>query len=126
MKEEIKEYLEKSNRSFNVAKELLRQGHSDFAASRAYYSLFYSVEALLLTKELSFSKHKGVIAAFGEHFIKTGIFPTDYHRLLQKAFDLRMLGDYGAELVSIEEDVNSLIIKAEEMLQAIKLYLGEK
>jgi uncharacterized protein (UPF0332 family) len=38
------------------------------SVSRTYYAMFYSAQAMLLTKNLSFSSHKGVISAFGEHY----------------------------------------------------------
>ena len=36
-----------------------------FAASRAYYAMFYAAEALLQSRGLAFSKHSAVHAAFG-------------------------------------------------------------
>jgi uncharacterized protein (UPF0332 family) len=48
----------------------LRDGDIDFAASRAYYSLFYIASALLLSRGLSFSSHSGVIANFGKEFAR--------------------------------------------------------
>jgi hypothetical protein len=51
---------------FNYS-EMLRLS-SDFAASRAYSSLFYTAEALLLSRGLSYSSHPAVIASFGKEF----------------------------------------------------------
>ena len=48
MTEAVKELLDKSARSIEAAKLLFGDGHFDFAASRAYYAMFYAVEALLL------------------------------------------------------------------------------
>ncbi len=95
MTEAVRELLEKSARSIDAAKLLFRDGHFDFAASRAYYAMFFAVEALMLDMDLSFSKHSAVIAAFGKEFVKTGIFDCRFHRSLLKAFDLRNAGDYG-------------------------------
>ena len=36
--------------------------------------MFFLAEAVLLTKGLRASSHKGVISLFGKHFVKTGIF----------------------------------------------------
>jgi uncharacterized protein (UPF0332 family) len=66
--------------SLSAAKLLHREGHPGFAASRAYYAMFYLAEAFLLGKGLAFSKHSAVHAAFGEHFVRTGIVPADLHR----------------------------------------------
>ncbi len=56
--------------------------------------MFYATQALLLTKDLSFSKHAANIAAFGQHFASTGIVPVHLHRYLIDAFDFRQAGDY--------------------------------
>ena len=82
MTDAVPELLDKSEQSINAAKLLLRDGYYDFSASRAYYAMFYAVEALMLDRDLSFSKHSAVIAAFGKKFVKTGIFDSRFHRSL--------------------------------------------
>jgi uncharacterized protein (UPF0332 family) len=94
--DEITALLIKAKRSINSAKKLFEDGNTDFSASRTYYSMFYLVEALLLTKKLKYSKHFAVISAFGREFIKTGIFPQKFHFYIIAAFDLRNAGDYDA------------------------------
>lgn len=66
--------MEKGRRSLEAGRSLYSRGDYDFAASRAYYAMFYLVEALLSSLGLSFSKHSAVISAFGQHFVKTGEF----------------------------------------------------
>ncbi len=55
MTPEIKELLERAKLSQKAAASLLRDDFASFAASRAYYSMFYIAQALLLSKGLSFS-----------------------------------------------------------------------
>jgi uncharacterized protein (UPF0332 family) len=43
---------------------LLTNNYSDYATSRAYYTLFYIADAFLEGEELSFFKHSAVISAF--------------------------------------------------------------
>jgi uncharacterized protein (UPF0332 family) len=57
--------------------------------------MFYIAEACLLDKGLAFSKHSGVHAAFGEHFAKTGVVPSAFHRYLIRGMEVRHAGDYG-------------------------------
>ena len=66
--EEIKGMLAKARRYLASAKLLRQAGDFDSAVSRLYYSMFYGAEALLLSQEKTFSSHRAVIAAFGEHF----------------------------------------------------------
>lgn len=77
---DISELIEKARQSLNAAKDLLKGGYLDFSASLSYYAMFYAAEAVLLKKNLSFSKHKAVVSAFGKEFIKTDVLPSDLHR----------------------------------------------
>jgi uncharacterized protein (UPF0332 family) len=70
--------LNKERDSLRGAKLLAADGLHDFAASRAYYTMFYIAEALLLGEGLSFSKHTAVIAAFGRRFARTGVVPAGF------------------------------------------------
>ena len=76
----------KASRTIRSAKLLLTDGDYDSAVSCAYYAMFYLVEALLLSKDLAFSKHSAVIAGFGQEFVRTGTMPPDLHTYLKDAF----------------------------------------
>ena len=84
MKKEIKDLLEKSNRYLRSAELLLKDGDFDSCVSRCYYAMFYSAEAILLTKDLKASSHKGVISLFSEHFIKTGKLDKELGKALRR------------------------------------------
>ena len=81
--------------SLAAAKLLDAQGYHGFAASRAYYTMFYIAEAFLLGQRLAFSRHSAVHAAFGEHCVKTGVVPPKFHRYLIRGMEVRHAGDYG-------------------------------
>lgn len=117
--------LEKAARSLDVAKDLLREGHWDFATSRAYYACFYTAQALLISKDLEFSSHSQVIAQYGFHFSRTKILAPEHHRLLAKAFDFRNLADYQTEVAFGLEVVEELIQGGRKFLEAASRYLEE-
>ncbi|MEB3123853.1 MAG: HEPN domain-containing protein [Snowella sp.] len=108
--------LEKARKSLDIAKNINELGSPDFAVSRAYYVMFYIATAFLETENLSFSKHSGVISAFGKYFAKTGKVPKYYHRYLIEAEKLRTAGDYSLDIEITQEDAEDIISKAEEML----------
>lgn len=110
MNKEVTELIDKSKRSINAAKRLHEEGDFDFAASRAYYALFYISEALLLVKQKSYSKHSAVISAVHEHFIRTNELPKDFHKTLNRAFILRQQGDYLCT-TKITKEIAQKIIK---------------
>ncbi len=125
MKEITRKLLDKSEQSIAAAEHLLGDGYTEFAASRAYYAMFYTAESLLSEKGRRFRKHAGVHAAFGEHFAKTGALDPKFHRWLLDAFDKRVKGDYGVEEVLARGDADTLIGQAREFLAASRQLLGE-
>ena len=74
---EIESLVRRAQKYLKSARILLNAEDYESSVSRVYYAMFYAVEALLLSEGLSFSSHRGVISAFGKHFIKSGIFPRE-------------------------------------------------
>ena len=126
MKEEINKLIKKAQRSLNAAKKLYKMGDYDFSVSRAYYAMFYCAEGLLLTKEMSFSKHSAVISAFGRYFAKTGLFPTTLHFHFLNAFRDRQKGDYEVIKEITKSEADAHIHNAKEFLTLTIKYLREE
>ncbi len=125
MKEASEKLLEKASRAIRAAEILLREGDLDFAAGRAYYAMFYTAEALLFEKELQFRKHSGVHSAFGEHFAKTGLLDSKFHRWLLDASDRRIQADYGVDVVLASEDVELVLHQAREFMGEARRLLND-
>ena len=124
MSSEIRILLQKAKESLEAAELLEREGYTGFSASRAYYSMFYTAEALLFSKKLSFSSHSAVIAAFGKEFVKTGIINAKFHRYLIDAQDLRNVGDYGIGKRITYDQTQEIIQWASEFISSAEETLG--
>lgn len=124
MMPEQKDLLVQAHESLDAAKLLQAQGYHGFAASRAYYAMFYVAEAFLLGKGLSFSKHKGVHAAFGKHFVKTGMVPPEFHRYLIRGMAVRHTSDYGRARSVTREEAAEQIARAEQFLELAERLIG--
>lgn len=70
MLDRVQCYLEEANEKLDSAKLLLENEYFKDAVSRAYYCMYNAARALLLTKDVSPKTHKGLIAKFGEEFMK--------------------------------------------------------
>ena len=125
MNSEIKALLEKARRSQKAAAKLFKDGDVDFAASRAYYSLFYTAEALLLSRGLSFSSHSAVIANFGKVFAKTGLLHSKFHHYLTESQDRRNIGDYSVLAEVTDEEVREMLAWAKEFIKVAETYLKQ-
>jgi len=122
---EIKELLRRSGTFINSAKLLLDNGDFDSSVSRSYYAMFFAAEALLLTKNLKFTSHRGTLSAFGQHFIKTGIFQKGMSRALYEAFELRQIGDYSYQSTIDEDTAGKILSSADDFVKSIIKYLKE-
>jgi uncharacterized protein (UPF0332 family) len=118
--------IQKAQRYIRSAKLLIKDGDNESAVSRLYYAMFYCAEAALLTKDLSYSSHKGVLSGFGEHFIKTGIFERQMGRNLNLAFEKRQLDDYEYTFVFESEEVRQLLKNAQAFTDAVSDWLNTK
>jgi uncharacterized protein (UPF0332 family) len=116
---EIESLIKKANRYLKSAKLLLKDRDYESSVSRTYYAMFYSAQAMLLTKNLSFSSHKSVISAFGENFIKTGILPKNMGRELNRAFEKRQIGDYEYKFVILKEEAEKILENGKKFIEKI-------
>ena len=124
MTDEQLELLLKARQSFSAAKLLLESGYSDYAASRAYYTMFYIAEAFLAGKGMSFSSHAAVISAFGREFARTDRVPAEFHRFLIDAQDLRNAGDYGRFNAVTAQQASEQITYAQQFLELAQNLIG--
>lgn len=95
--------LEKANDAIKQVKDVAKLGYWSLAANRLYYGAYYAGIALLISRGIDASTHKGAIRMIGQSFIKEGILTNDDSRLLGRLFSMRQTGDY-EDLFDWEED----------------------
>ena len=120
---EIRDFIEKTEKFLITAEQALSIEDYDSCVSRCYYAMFFMAEAVLLTKDLSASSHKGVISLFGEHFVKTKIFDRNLGKALNDAYDKRLVGDYGVGFAVTKQQAEDLLETAQNYFQKLKTYL---
>ena len=123
LKSQLQAMIQKGQRSLRAARDHLGKGDSDFASSKAYYAVFHLMQAALLTKQKTYSKHAGVISGFSEHFIKTGIFPAAFGEAIQRLRKDRELGDYAYQLSLSREEAERDVKTASEIVERLVAYL---
>lgn len=96
------------------------------AINRAYYAMFYAIQALIVLQNEVTSKHSGAIAFFDRELIKTGIFSKNLSRSLHLAFDRRQMNDYGEVSLFSQADVEVALTEAKEFVEAVEEYLNKK
>ena len=112
-REAVLVYLAGARDALRSARYNLDGGFYGVAVNRAYYAFFYTATTLLLTLDITKSKHSGVMAAFREYFVKPGRFPIEDSRTYGEAFELRNVTDYemlgAADITQAQEAIESAI-----------------
>lgn len=126
MKKELIRYRRgRAKETLEEAKIVFRNKKLFATVNRIYYSIFYEVIALLLTKDLSSSKHSGVRSIFNKEFVKTGIVPEKLGEFYNKMFEFRQRGDY-EDFVEFEEvQVKQWLEEAENFINEIERIISK-
>jgi uncharacterized protein (UPF0332 family) len=121
---DIASLFAKAKESHAAALLLRQQGYLNFAASRAYYAMFYVAEAMLASRGQSHSSHGAVLSAFGREFAKPGRMDPKFHRWLIDAQDLRNTGDYGVGVGITAEQTAQVCAWTAEFIAAAEALLA--
>jgi uncharacterized protein (UPF0332 family) len=81
--------IERAKDTLRDAKVMFEKASLFSTVNRIYYSIFYGVIALLLTKGLSSSKHSGVRSIFNREFVKKGLVGKEFGEFYNKMFEFR-------------------------------------
>ena len=103
----------------NEADLMIKNSSFRAAVNRIYYSMFYMLLALSLKYEFATSKHQQLIGWFNKNFILTGKINKKYGKILRKAYQNRVKGDYEPIVNFDEETVKSMFADMKEFIDAI-------
>jgi uncharacterized protein (UPF0332 family) len=125
-KENIKAELEGAAKTILEADLLFKNIFFKGAVSRLYYSLLYSIRALLLIKGLEPKSHEGALRLFSLHFVKEGRFEAKASHVFSKMMKYREEADYNPAYIFSKEDFVELRKEVGELSDEIMAYLKEK
>jgi uncharacterized protein (UPF0332 family) len=116
--------LQSAKERLTVAEDLFKLEHYRDCLSKAYYSLFQAARAALVTLDLDSRKHSGVISMFNIKFVKTGVFPKEYRKIIANSQDLRLASDYDDFYLASKRDAEKTLDDARLVIKGIEDYLN--
>lgn len=116
--------LQSAKERLAVAEDLFKLGHYRDCLSKAYYSLFQAARAALATLGLDSRKHSGVISGFNINFVKTGIFPKEYRKIIASSQDLRLASDYDDFYLASKQDAEKTLKDVQMVIKGVEDYLN--
>jgi len=118
--------LEQANEALTEAELLRDSKHFRGAINRAYYAMFYAIQALVVLKKAETSKHTGAIAFFDRQFVKSDVFDKKFSKWLHRIFDLRQDSDYGDMFEPSEMQCKEEVQHAKDFVQGIREYFEDE
>lgn len=112
--------LKKARNTLSDAKKYINNATLESTVNRIYYAMFYAVNALLITKGLSSSKHSGVRAFFNKEFVNKGLVEEKLGEFYSDMFKRRQKGDYQDFVKFEKQDVAEWLKKGEEFINRIE------
>jgi uncharacterized protein (UPF0332 family) len=122
---EIQLYLDRAAQDLAAAQSNLDQGFYGVVVSRAYYAMYYAVNALLASQGISRKSHSGTISAFGEYFVKPGLIETEYAKMLSQSFDSRLDSDYDIAFHPDRKVAEKTLRDAQRFLKRVEQYFQQ-
>lgn len=117
--------MERAHEAIDEAKTLFDAGHVNSYVNRLYYACFYAVSALLLTKNLSTSKHGHLRSLMHRELVKTGLIPKELGKHFDLLFDSRLKGDYVDFAMFKADDVGGWLENTQKFISHVDTVLRE-
>ena len=92
------------------------------ANNRAYYAIFYTVNAVHALYGNAFKRHKDAIGNFNKDYVRTEIFPREMGRKIGEAEEIRHASDYDDFYIASREESERQITVADEFIQLAERY----
>ena len=118
--------LERAREELDTAELLFDNERLKAANNRAYYSIYYSLTAVLCLEPIAFKKHKDTIGYFNKNYVHTDRFPREIGRNISKAAKIRQASDYDEFYIASKEEAERQIQTAKELADLVDKFISGK
>lgn len=118
--------IQSAKEALESAKILMNAQSYKAANNRAYYAIFYAVNAVHALNGVSYKRHKDAIANFNKEYVRTEIFPRELGRKIARAEMVRHASDYDDFYIAAKKDVHEQVASAEDVINAVENYFQSK
>ena len=96
--------LETARNDLKSARALFSIEDYKGANNRAYYSIFYAINAVHAVSGKAYKRHKDAVANFNKDYVKTSVFPREMGRKIGQAEEIRHASDY--DILQVKKNQN--------------------
>ena len=119
----IENYRDKGREMIQTVEFLLNNDQLTLAVNRIYYGIYYMLSAIALKEEFTTSQHAQLIGWFNKTYVKDGRVDKKYSKIIQKAFEKRMKGDYDVFTTFTNQDVAEAFEEMKEVIAELEKLL---
>ncbi len=113
----IKKEIEAARTDLETAEESASTGRFKWVTVQAYYSMFHSAKALVLSKGYREKSHACLTVALKALFIDSGLLEERHYNQFRDCMNLRQDADYG--MIYSEASAKETVEWAKEFLEAV-------
>lgn len=118
--------LERAREEIDTAELLFHNERLKAANNRAYYSIYYSLTAVLCLEPIAFKRHKDTLGYFNKNYVHTGIFPEEIGRNISKTQKVRHASDYDEFYVASKEEAENQIRTVKMIADLVDKFISKK
>lgn len=115
--------IERAKEELENANLLYENERLKAANNRAYYSIYYSLTAVLCLEPVAFKKHKDTLAYFNKNYVHGGKFPPEIGRAVEKAAKIRHASDYDEFYITSKDEAARQIDTAKRLIDLVTKYV---
>jgi len=116
--------LERAKEELDTAELLFNNYRLKAANNRAYYSIYYSLTAVLCLESIAFKRHKDTIGYFNKNYVHSGVFPKEIGRSIAKAAKVRHASDYDEFYIAGKEEAARQIQTAKVCIDLVDKFIA--
>lgn len=124
-KELVRLQLERAERFFLQAEQMLSLESYDLAANRYYYACYHAVQGLFIHDGLSSHTHKGTHQMLGQKYVLQGKFDAKLSAFFRTMEQLREKADYNCTYDVTREEVLEMQQPSQQIIQLVKQLISE-
>lgn len=118
--------VERAKEELDTAILLFNNEKLKAANNRAYYSIYYSLTAVLCLEPIAFKRHKDTIGYFNKNYVHTGMFPGEIGRDISKAAKIRHASDYDEFYIAGKEEAEGQIKTATRLIELVDRFISDQ
>jgi uncharacterized protein (UPF0332 family) len=120
MKPDIEKHLRAADDVLRELEHLMAGGFYKGIVGRAYSAMFHAATAALNAREIKDQTRQGIVPAFAEAFVKSGLLDKKYHQYFRQAFNARSHTD-STSFASVEHrQAHTTLVRTKEFIAACR------